>query len=82
MNKEFEERFCTKYSGKGNGLLWNADGDEPEIIWAWIEEEIKQARIDECKRSIDIFMSMPTTDYSDLMLKHINENRIKELEKL
>ena len=54
----------------------------PELLWTWIEEEIKQARIDELKRSIDMFMSLPTTDYSDLMLKDVVERRIKELEKL
>ena len=48
-------------------------------IWQWIEQYGKEQRIDELNRQIDLIIHLPDSQYDDLEIKRICENRIKEL---
>jgi DNA transposition AAA+ family ATPase len=75
MKEEFEEKFVEKIR---NGNEYDGDylTNDAEIVWTWIEQQIKQARIDECKYWIKFL----DPDMNDTIYITTLTNRIKELE--
>ena len=45
-----------------------------------LAEAIKAARVNELENQIEFFMSLPDARFTDLFIKRILENKIKELE--
>lgn len=70
IEKEFDELFGWL---KGNSIVKYKD------IQQWIEQKIIEAKIEELNRTIEMFMNLPESDYSDLDIKSILERRIKQL---
>ena len=72
--KEFEEKFCFKDNeGQPHNIWWS--GITPEVIWQWIEQQIKQARVDELEKILTISNSLGRNLYIAQQI----ERRIKEL---
>ena len=43
--KEFEEKFCFKDNeGQPHNIWWS--GITPEVVWQWIEQQIKDAKLE------------------------------------
>ena len=78
MNKEDKDKiimiFLNRYNinpSVGERML---DDIQPVI-----EQQLKAARGDELRNQIEFFMSVPDAGFTDLFIKRIFENRIKEL---
>jgi len=57
------------------------DIKKEEELWLWIEQKLIEARIDEQRRNIGMFLSLPDSEFTDLQIQSILLNRISELEK-
>ena len=83
MNKkEFEEKFTVEYSAhykehKRKYIITSTLSDE---LWQWIEQQIKDARIDENQKHIDYLIER-NREGNFIILQGYFENRIKELSK-
>jgi hypothetical protein len=78
--EEFEEIFIEEATIKETGEQFRYIEYDDEL-WKWIENEIRQAKIDENKRSIDMFLSLPDSEFTDLQIQSILINRNSELDK-
>jgi len=73
MKEEFEEKFITNkpYYQTENGIVYWSD------LWTWIEQQIKQARIEEHKQTVLYWETLPPNEIYNI---YYHFNRIKELE--
>ena len=77
--KEFEEKFCLPPELRHSHdrmVLVETDGD---LIWSWIDSELKQARIEENKTYSQLIDE--GYGYNGGIQNIVFKNRIKELEK-
>ena len=80
MNKEFEKKFVI-YPSEDNPEQFDKNErmifeTNPDIVWQWIEQQIKQARIDELSLLLESGSIKPSDSINELI-----DNRIKELKK-
>ena len=72
MNKqEFYKKYTVKIRYHDELTTIELKDIDPDELWQWIEEEIKQARVDELDKAMNVPNLTKWQDYYD--------NRIKEL---
>ena len=71
MKAKFYKKFTKKRFGGGSVFL----AAHPDEVWQWIEEAVKQARVDELEKILTISNSLGRNLYIAQQI----ERRIKEL---
>ena len=74
---EFYEKFTKKRFGGGSVFL----AAHPDEVWQWIEQQIKQARVDELQKISTLRLGYPDEylgKWDDIMIDYL-EKRTKEL---
>jgi len=79
--KEFYEKHTKTENGMYPGQQDVACSvtTPPIQLWQWIEQQIKQARVDENERWIKFLNTLPTNEVLRSVLKSDFRKRIKEL---
>ena len=79
------EEFYEKHTKTENGMYPGQQDvacsvtTPPIQLWQWIEQQIKQARVDENERWIKFLNTLPTNEVLRSVLKSDFRKRIKEL---
>lgn len=87
MNEEKKGQLRIKFGDpaldySGHKTIWYVkDNVKLDDVILWIDSELKQARIDENKRNLDMFLSLPDSQFTDLEIGVILRNRIEEIKK-
>ena len=79
MNKqEFYKKYTVKIRYHDELTTIELKDIDPDELWQWIEQQIKQARVEENEKHLDYLRERrKTSNY--IMLEGFFEDRIKEL---
>lgn len=75
LKEEFIEKFTYDY-----GVGFKSGDYFPLEVWGWINKRINEAKIEENKRTIKMFISLSDTEFTDLEIRDILKQRNLELE--
>ena len=81
--EEFEKIIYSNEFGHIDGHEWMIDKTGIDLLWSFIENEIRQAKIEELKKISELRLEYPSKNLGkwDTIMVGYMEERVSELEK-